>query len=114
MEGHKEKLAEREAIIKGSDIPDYIDFDKDEGVLVEGIPFSQLNTAQQIETSIKLASILTPELKVLHIKDGSLLDMDSLEEVKKVVEASGYQILIERVGEEEVDTIVMKEGVQVK
>ena len=40
--------------------------------------------------------------------------MDSLEEVKKVVEASGYQILIERVGEEEVDTIVMKEGVQVK
>lgn len=111
---YKEKLAERETIIKSSNLPEYIDFDKDEGVLVNGIPFSQLNTAQQIETSIKLASILTPELKVLHIKDGSLLDMDSLEEVKKVVEASGYQILIERVGEEAVDTIVMKEGKRVK
>lgn len=111
---YKEKLAEREAIIANSDIPEYITFDKEEGVLVSGIPFSQLNTAQQIEVSIKLASILTPELKVLHIKDGSLLDLDSLELVRKTVEVSGYQMLVERVGEEEVDTIVMKEGVKVK
>jgi DNA repair exonuclease SbcCD ATPase subunit len=111
---YKEKLGEREAIIKNSKLPDYIDFSKEEGVLVNDVPFSQLNTAEQIKTAIKLASILTPDLRVLHIKDGSLLDPVALEAIKEVIEETDYQVLIERVGEEEVDTIVMREGVKVK
>ena len=110
---YKETLDRREKIIKDSNIPEYITFDKTAGVLVHNIAFSQLNTAEQIKTSIQLGSILTPELKILHIKDGSLLDEDTLKEVKKIVEEHGYQILIERVGEDDQATIVMREGVQI-
>jgi len=110
---YKDKLAEREALIKDSNLPDYIDFDKNAGVLVNNVPFTQLNTAEQIKVSIQLGSILTPELKVLHIKDGSLLDEDTLKEVQEIVEKHDYQILIERVGEEEIGTITMREGVKI-
>lgn len=82
--------------------------------MINNIPFNQLNTAEQIKVSINLASILSPELRVLHIKDGALLDKNSLETIKEVIKDKDYQILIERVGEEEVDTIIMREGVKVK
>lgn len=111
---YKGLLEKRAKMIADSDIPDYISFDKDAGVLVNDVPFTQLNSAEQIKTSIQLGSILTPELKVLHIKDGSLLDKTTLKEVKEIVKKYDYQILIERVGEEKLDTIVMREGVKVK
>jgi DNA repair exonuclease SbcCD ATPase subunit len=110
---YKDQLQAREDLIKNSNLPDYIDFDKNAGVLVNNIPFSQLNTAEQIKVAIQLGAILTPELKVLHIKDGSLLDEDTLKVVKEVVEAHDYQILIERVGEEDLGTITMREGVKI-
>jgi hypothetical protein len=111
---YKETLAKREKLIADSDIPNYISFDKNAGVLVNNIPFTQLNTAEQIKISIQLGSILTPELKVLHIKDGSLLDQKTMEEVQKIVKEHDYQILIERVGESDQGTITMREGVKIK
>lgn len=110
---YRKLLDKREELIKNSNLPDYIDFDKNAGVLVNNIPFSQLNTAEQIKVSIQLGSILTPELKVLHIKDGSLLDKDTLKEIQKISKAHDYQIIMERVGEEKIDTIIMREGVKV-
>lgn len=109
---YKDLLQAREDLIKNSNLPDYISFDKNAGVLVNEIPFNQLNTAEQIKVAIQLGAILTPELKVLHIKDGSLLDEDTLKIVKEVVEAHDYQVLIERVGEEALDTIIMREGIK--
>lgn len=109
---YKDQLQAREDLIKNSKLPEYISFSKDAGVLVNEIPFNQLNTAEQIKVAIQLGAILTPELKILHIKDGSLLDEDTLKIVKEVVEAHDYQILIERVGEEALDTIIMREGVK--
>lgn len=110
---YKDQLQAREDLIKNSNLPDYISFDKTAGVLVNNIPFSQLNTAEQIKIAIQLGAILTPELKILHIKDGSLLDEDTLKIVKEVVEAHDYQVLIERVWEEKLDTIIMREWVKI-
>lgn len=114
-EKYEEKLKERETIIKKANLPEWVWFDKNIWVTVNWIPFTQLNTAEQIKVSIWIASGLAPELKVLHIKDWSLLDNKTLEEVKKICSDSDYQILVERVWEDEdLSTIVMREWQRIK
>lgn len=70
----------------------------DERVLVDGLPFTreQVNSATQIRVALNIATAGNPELKLIFVKEGDLLDEVSLAEVDRIATERGYTVLIER------------------
>lgn len=67
------------------------------GVTYNDIPFGQLSSSEQLKVSLAIAMALNPKLKVIRITDGSLLDDDSMEIIRKLAEKKDYQVWIEKV-----------------
>ena len=78
-------------------------------VLFNGLPFEQASSAEQLRVSVAMAMRANPELRVLRIKDGSLLDDDNLALIAQMAEADDYQVWIERVETSGVG-VVMEDG----
>ena len=103
-------IAEREKIISSSKLPfNNIKFHKELGVLVDGIAFDDMSTAQKIKIMAKIYMKSNPSLNVIYIQDGSLLDKETLQEIVDMSDLKDFQFLIEIVGEAE-EGIVMREG----
>jgi recombinational DNA repair ATPase RecF len=64
-------------------------------VLYQGLPFTQASNAEQIKVSIAMGMEGNPELRVMRIKDGSLLDEESMQVVEDMAEKYEFQVLIE-------------------
>jgi hypothetical protein len=71
-----------------------------EDVTFNGLPFSQASQAEQLTISLAIAMAMNPTLRVLLIRDGSLLDDTVLKMLYDHVTTAGYQLWIERVGED--------------
>lgn len=83
----------------------------DDGVMFDGIPFEQASQAQQLRVSVAIGFALNPDLKVLLIRDGSVLDSDGLRLLTELAEREGGQVWIERVSETgEGCTVVIEDG----
>lgn len=67
-------------------------------VIFNGVPFEQASTAEQLRASTAIAMAANPQLRVLRIKDGSLLDDDSMALLAQMANENDYQLWIERVG----------------
>lgn len=83
------------------------------GVTFDGVPFSQASAAQQIRVSLAMAMSGNPELRVARIKDGSLLDEDSMQLIAEMAAAHDFQVWIERVGSSADGTAVLIEDGEV-
>lgn len=82
----------------------------EDGVTFNGIPLEQASSAEQIRVSAAIGLALNPELRVLLIRDGSLLDEDSLAALVEQAEQADAQLWIERVGEGEGCSVVIEDG----
>jgi DNA repair exonuclease SbcCD ATPase subunit len=83
----------------------------EEGVVrLNDIPFSQCSTAQKIETGVELARAAAPSLRVIFVRDGSLLDADSMKTLRQTAEKHGLQVWVERVSDESPDAIKIVDG----
>jgi len=82
----------------------------DAGVLFNGFPFEQASAAEQLRMSVAMGFAMHPELKVLLIRDGSLLDDANLALVAEMAAAEDAQVWIERVGEGKEVSIVIEDG----
>lgn len=82
----------------------------DSGVTYRDLPFEQASSAEQLRVSLAIALALNTELRVVLIRDGSLLDNDSLQMVAEMAEAAGAQVLIERVGVGEEVQVIIEDG----
>lgn len=103
-------LQQREDLINNSKLPfKNVEFDKDLGLVIGGIPFSEMSSAQQIKTMSRIYIESDPKLKVIYVKDGSLLDRETLAQIVGMSELKDYQFLVEIVSEVE-GSIVMREG----
>lgn len=71
----------------------------EEGVTLNGVPLKQASQAEQLRVSVGVAMSLNPELRVLRIQDGSLLDSDSLAVLEHAAREKDYQLWIECVDE---------------
>lgn len=80
------------------------------GVTLDGVPFSQASSAEQIRVSLAMAMSLNPRLKVVHIRDGSLLDADSLALIAGMAAERDYQVWIERVGDADEGAVIIEDG----
>ena len=79
-------------------------------VTFNGIPLSQASSAEQIRVSMAIAMALNPELKVIHIAAGSLLDSTGMAIVTEMAKEHDYQVWIEKVDESGSVGIVFEDG----
>ena len=66
-------------------------------ILLGGVPFDQASDAEQLHASIMMAIVMNPRLKIIRVRDGSLLDDDAMELLNKIADEYDYSIWIERV-----------------
>lgn len=66
-------------------------------ILLNGLPFEQGSDAEQLRTSVAIAMASNPKLRVIRIRDGSLLDEDALKLLGEMAAAADFQVWIERV-----------------
>ena len=80
-------------------------------IYVGAVPFSNLNTAEKIKISTFVAIAQNPQLKMIIIRNGSMLDDNSLKIVQDIADNKDYQIIMEKVSMEgEVDSIHVIDG----
>jgi hypothetical protein len=82
----------------------------EDGVLLAGIPFAQASDAEKIRVSVSMGLAMNPQLKVVLIRDGSLLDQNSLAVIASMAAESGAQVWIERVGEGDECSVIIEDG----
>jgi hypothetical protein len=99
----KTALEQAEYPVKGLEVTD-------EGLFLGGVPFSQASQAQQLKVSAAIGLALNPKLKVLSIKDGALLDDESLAELDKLARDHDAHVLVEVVGNREAATVIIEDG----
>jgi DNA repair exonuclease SbcCD ATPase subunit len=81
-----------------------------DGVLLNGLPFEQASLAERIEVSTAMAFATHPELKIALIRDGSLLDDDSLALVARIAEREGGQVWIEMARGAPEGAVIIEDG----
>lgn len=79
-------------------------------VLVDGVPFSQASTSEQIRVGLAMSAALNPHLRVVLVRDGSLLDDESMRIVAEWAESHDMQVFLERVANGEPVGIVIEDG----
>jgi len=72
----------------------------DDGVLFEGIPFSQVSDGKKLIISASIAMKLNPTLKVIFLREASFLDTENRKAIRKMALDKGYQLWEEVVGDE--------------
>ena len=106
---HKQLEADREAAIERAKMPiEHLTIGDGE-VLYDGLPFSQASNGEQIRIAVALSMASNPQLRILLIRDGSLLDRKTEALIERMAEENNFQVWIERVGAGKVG-IVMEDG----
>lgn len=82
----------------------------DDGVLYNGVPLSQASGAERITVGMAVALASKPRLRVVLIRDGSLLDDESMELLRKFADDNDVQVWIERVGSNDADALIIEDG----
>jgi hypothetical protein len=105
----KKKLAEAPFPIEG------LAFAEDgSGILLGDVPFEQAGDAAKIKVGVAIGLALSKEVKVILIRDGSLLDDDSMDAIEAMAEEAKAQVWCERVGTEGPATWVIDDGAIMK
>jgi DNA repair exonuclease SbcCD ATPase subunit len=88
---------------------DDLTFGEDE-VLLNGFPFDQASDAERLCASVAIAAAMNSTLKVIRVRDGSLLDDDGLRLLAEFAEKHALQIWVERVSSDAATGIVIENG----
>lgn len=82
----------------------------DEGVTYNGVPFQQASAAEQLRVSVAMAMALNPEIRVIRITDGSLLDSGNLALIAEMADEHDFQVWIEKVDESGTIGVYIEDG----
>jgi hypothetical protein len=82
----------------------------DDGVTYRGVPFKQASAAEQLRVSLAMAMALNPEIRVVRITDGSLLDSDSLRLIEEMAADQDFQVWLEVVDETGKVGVLIEDG----
>ena len=72
---------------------------EDDTVLVNDVPFSDLNTAERIKVSTLIAMAQNPELKVIFVREGALVSRSNLAVLAELAKEHDMQVWIEKFSE---------------
>ena len=70
-----------------------------DAVTFNGIPLEQASSAEQLRVGLAVAAALNPKLRIVLVRDGSLLDAASLAIVAEWADANKMQVWLERVAD---------------
>lgn len=103
------RTAEKQAAIAAAPMPvEGLSFGEGE-VLFGGVPFAQASSAEQLRVSVAIAMASNPKIRILRVKDGGLLDEDSLAVLQAMADANDFQVWMETAGTHR-PGIVMQDG----
>ncbi len=74
------------------------------------LPFEQASSAERLRVSVAIGMAMNPDLRVVLIRDGSLLDEKNLQMIADMAEEGNYQVWLERVGEGEECAVIIEDG----
>jgi hypothetical protein len=104
------RLKDKQAAISAAQLPiSGISFGEG-SVLLNGVPFDQGSDAEKLRASVEMAMAANPKLRVIRIRDGSLLDEDGLKLVAEMADARDCQVWLERVDGSGQVGIVLENG----
>jgi len=86
----------------------------EETVTFNEIPFDQISQGERIKVSVAMGLVMNPTLKILLIRDGSLLDEKNLAMISKMASKMDAQVWIERVGKGKECQVIISDGEIVK
>ena len=86
-----------------------LSWDEDK-VLYNNIPYEQISSAEQLKVSMAIAMAANPKLRMLIIKDGSLLDKDNLKVISEMTAGQDFQAWVEKVSDDNKTGIVIEDG----
>lgn len=102
--------SEKSELLEKSKFPiDGLSF-MDDGVIYQDIPFKQASDSDQLRVSTAIAMALNPDLRIILIKYGSLLDSTTRIIIEEMMDKKDYQAWIEAVDETGKVGIVIEEG----
>lgn len=82
----------------------------DNVVTLNGLPLDQASDAEQLLCSTAIAAALSPKLRVLRIRDGSLLDSDHWKWLADFAEKNDLQVWAEVVDSSRPGAIILEDG----
>lgn len=106
----EDREAAKHAAISAAKLPvDGITFGDGE-ILLNGVPFDQASDAEQLRASIAIAMASNPKLRVIRVRDGSLLDDDAMAMLGSMADDRDYQVWIEKVSSDGKVGFVLEDG----
>jgi energy-coupling factor transporter ATP-binding protein EcfA2 len=79
-------------------------------LLYNNIPLSQASDGEKLMIGLGISMALNPTLRVLRIKDGSLLDSDNRQIIKDKIKDKGFQLWMESVSSDKSVGIFIEDG----
>ena len=79
-------------------------------IMYNELPFAQASDAERLRVSLAMAMAMNPELRVIRVRDGSLLDEDSMKVVEKMANEKDFDVWIEIVDGSGKVGFVIEEG----
>lgn len=99
----------REAIAKAKMPVDGLGFGE-ESITLNGVPFNQASDAEQLRASVGIAMAANPRLRVIRVRDGSLLDEDGMKLLEAMAIKHDCQVWVESVDSSGRVGIVLEDG----
>lgn len=101
---------EKRVLLERAKFPiDGMAFD-DSGVTLNGLPFDQASSAEQLRASVAIGLANNPKLRVMLLRDGSLLDEEGMELLAMIATENDAQLWVERVASDGAMGIVIEDG----
>lgn len=105
-----DRAAQKMAIIQAAEMPVAGLGLGDGVVLFNDIPLDQSSSAEQLRVSVAIAMAANPRLRILRIKEGSLLDEDGLTLLAGMADDQDFQIWMEKVDSSGKIGVVIEDG----
>lgn len=101
---------EKVKMVKDAELPvPGLGFGED-GLTLDGLPFEQASSAQQLRTSVAMGAAMNRELRVMLIDQGSELDPDNLDLIGEMAGEQDCQLWLVRVSTGDECTVIMENG----
>lgn len=105
-----EREKQRKDAITSADMPIEGLSLSDGKVFFNGFPFSQASDAERLRVSAAIGMAGNPEIRVMRIKDGGLLDEDGLKLLEEMAREKDWQVWIEKVDSSGMIGLVLVDG----
>lgn len=82
----------------------------DDGLVWKSLPLEQASQSERIRVACAVAAALRPRLRVLLVRDGALLDSESVGLLREFAEGAGFQVWLETVGGDGRSCVLIEDG----